>query len=497
MDWKPRKMVHNIPTFYGAYEAFKEEAMDYGGRSWNSETVRQYDAIVKTHIVPYLPDHDRKHIGQLSRQDYENALDRLKKRGKNAPDEPFEPWEKNGVPEKVDYLMRAVVWAASKHMLCQNVFGDREITRTGGGGGGCKTGAEQARTKKSLTIPQEISVAKYLMKLIYNLGTAAGLLLMFALGLRDNEATGVNFGYIREFAEHPGHHYLIVPQTTDLGASTVKILGKTANSGRKVPLPKLLVKIFLKLHGVRIQKANEMGYTGKAEDLPIACKKNKPSERCSADDLSRAAREMFIAIGMREDQIIELNQELLEEAQAARDEMEEDEFREIESDPTAYLLRRNFATHIAVLGLLDVEVWYVIGHKIESEYVKRRAFNDEKLLFALKRKMDERPILNEIVMEQFICLEPGKTMNLEGSRKIVFDIPADQVSKVKIDVTAKEPGDEIKMRITNHLEKGELRSELDVNNVSLPENPSRIIDGTRYYHESYRKENTEDFVISE
>lgn len=387
--------------------------------------------------------------------------------------------------------MRAVVWSASKHMLCQNVFEDREITRTVGGGGGCKTGAEQARTKKSLTIPQEFSVAKYLMKLIYRLGTAAGLLLMFALGLRDNEATGVNFGYIREFAEYPGHHYLIVPQTTDLGASTVKILGKTANSGRKVPLPKLLVKIFVKLHGIRIQKANEMGYTGKAEDLPIACKKNKPSERCSSDDLSRAAKEMFIAIGMREDQIVELNHELLEEAQAARDEMEEDEFREIESDPTAYLLRRNFATHIAVLGLLDVEVWYVIGHKIECEYVNRRAFNDEKLLFALKRKMDERPILNDIVLEQLIRLEPGKTIHLESSKKIVLNIPADQVSKAKIDVTANEPGDEIRMRITNHLEKDEVLSEFDAANVRLPKSPERTLDGVRYYHERYRRENSE------
>lgn len=496
MDGKPRKMVHNIPTFYGAYEVFKEEAMTYGGRTWNAETVSQYDAIVQTHIVPYLQNHNRKHIGQLFRQDYNDALDRLKKRGKNPPGEPFEPWEKNGVPEKVDYLMRAVVWAASNHSLCRNVFVDRENSRIGGGGGE-KTGADQARTMKSLAIRWEILAAKHIMKGIFTLNSSSGLLLMMAEGLRNNEATGVNFGYIREFSEYPGHYYLIVPQTTDLGASTVKILGKTANSGRKVPIPKPVVKVLFKLRDIRAKEAASKGYTEKMDDMPIVCKEGKPWERCSADDLSRAAKDLFVAIGMREDEIIELNQELLEEAQAARDEMEEDEFREIESDPTAYLLRRNFATHIAVLGLRDVEIWYVIGHKIESEYVQRKAFNDEKLLFALKRKMDERPILNEIIMEEAIRLEAGKTMDLKGSKKIVLDIPADQVFKVKLNLTAREPGDEIRMRVTNHLDKGELPCEFDATNVSLANSPGRTIDEIQYYHGRYMRENTDDFVISE
>lgn len=479
---KPHKIAHAIPTFYGVYENFKEEVMTYGGRSWGSETIKQYDATVLNHIIPYLKDHDRRHIGQISRQDYEDARSQLKKKGKNAPGEPFEAWDENGIPEKVDYLMRAVVFTAHKHFLCENVFGDRIAGHTGGGTR--KTGIQYVRTKKSLSVKQEIALMKYLKAQLALKNPAAGLLLMYALGLRNNEATGVNFGYIREFTEYPGHYYLIVPQSTDLGANTLKILGKTANSGRKIPLPGLLVELLLDLWEMRVRQARARGFDDRVEDLPIACNK-MPWERCSADDLSSAAREMFLSIGMREGQIIELNQELLEDAQASRDEMEEDEFREIESDPTAYLLRRNFASHMAVLGLRDVEIWYVIGHKIEDEYVQRRAFNDEKLLFALKRKMDERPILNEVMVEQAVLLVPGKTVRLDSSKKVIIGIPVEQIARIQIGAEAREPGDEIKVCIRSENCEGAIHSTYSAYGKMVHEKPERTIDGTRFYQRAF------------
>ena len=157
---KPHKSAHGIPTFFGVYENFKEEVMTYGGRTWGSETIRQYDATVLNHIIPYLKAHDQRHIGQMTRQDYEDALSQLKKKGKNAPGEPFEAWDENGIPEKVDYLMRAVVSTAHNHFLCENVFGDRVTGHTGGGTR--TTGIQYVRTKKSLSVKQEIAVMKYI-----------------------------------------------------------------------------------------------------------------------------------------------------------------------------------------------------------------------------------------------------------------------------------------------------------------------------------------------
>ena len=481
---KPIESIRGIPTFFGVYTSRKDEVMTYAGRSWNENTEAQYNQTVQDHILPYL-DNDHKHIGELTKEDYDKAMKKLLKAGKNGPGNPFEPWDPNGVPQKVEYLFRAVVWTASMHDLCEDCFDEKN--KRGSVDQKKKSNQGGVRVPKHLSILQEKLVVKYITNLIFTLGTVAGLLLQFALGLRNNEACGVNFGYIRQFENHPGHYYLIVPQTTDLGANTVKILGKTKNSGRKVPLPKPLAKLLLKLFELRSDVARTKGYEKELEDLPIACKGNKPWIRCSSDDLSYAAKDMFIKIGMRKDEIIALNYELLEEAQAAREELDEDEFKEIERHPTAYLLRRNFATHLARLMLTDREIWYVIGHKIEDPYVQRKTFNDEKLLFALKRKLDERPILNEIDFEQHYVLAPGSVVELDGSKRILIRIPVEKTSNVEISVTANEPGDNIKVRVITELDKGEIQTHFKSHPVPMPKEPSRVIDGTRVYQEAYLK----------
>ena len=485
---KPKESIGGIPTFYGVYMSMKQEVMSYGGKGWNAETERQYDQTVLNHVLPYL-DQEKKHIGELTIADYDKAKKNLMKAGRNGPDGPFVPWDEGGVPEKVDFLMRAVVWTAARHDLCVDCFEEARDRRS--------LDKNKSEPRKKIKIPkcfsilQEQLIAKYLVKIFYSTGSAVGLLLQFALGLRNNEACGVNFGYIREYENYPGHYYLIVPQTTDLNSSTVKILGKTKNSGRKVPLSKPMATLLRKLFDRRTYTAKAMGYDGVLEDLPIACKR-KPWLRCSSDDLSYAAKEMFIKIGMRKDDIIALNYELLEEAQAARDELEEDEFKEIESNPTAYLLRRNFATHLARLMLTDREICYVIGHKIEDHYVQRKSFNDEKLLFALKRKLDQRPILNHIDLEQQLDLVPGGIVELEGSKKIILRIPIERCSSIDVSVVANEPGDEIKVRVIPELTAGEIQVKFKSHPVSMPNELSRIIDGTRMYQEAYRKAGVKD-----
>lgn len=483
MNQKPKIMVCGILTVYGVYEMYKSEIMRYGSRSWNADTTSQYDSVVINHLIPYLPGHDLKHIGMFTKQDYEAALDQLIKAGKNKPGEPFKAWDADGIPEKVSYLMRAIVWSASEHMLCDNVFGPREINRSGGKRE--RTGEQQARNKKSLTVKEELAVHQYVMQHMEDMNPDAGLVLMYAFGLRNNDACGVNFGYIREFVNYPGNFYLIVPQSTELGANTVKILGKSRNSGRRIPMPTSLARRLLMLQEKRVELARERGYKGKAEDLPIACREGKPSERCCSDDLSLAAKKMYEKIGMRMEDIVALNQDLLEELQAAREEFEEDEFREIERDPTAYLLRRSFATIVAALGLTDAEIRYVVGHKIDDEYIQRRAFGDEKMLFRIKQKLDERPLLNDVQMEEELNVLPGKNESLSGSKRIVLNLSAEHLSCVRINVAAKEPGDEIRFKILNRQDTGCL----NVDFVSYNRNPSdevkRTTDIMRYYHRSF------------
>lgn len=484
MNQKPKIMVGGILTVYGVYEMYKSEIMRYGSRSWNTDTTSQYDSVVINHLIPYLPGHDIKHIGMFTKQDYETALDHLIKAGKNKPGEPFKAWDADGIPEKVSYLMRAIVWSASEHMLCDNVFGPREIYRSGGKREG--TGEQLARNKKSLTVKEELAVHQYIMRHMENTNPDAGLALMYAFGLRNNDACGVNFGYIREFADYPGNYYLIVPQSTELGANTVKILGKSRNSGRRIPMPTSLARRLFLLREKRAELARARGYKGKPEDLPIACREGKPTERCCADDLSMAAKKMYEKIGMRMEDIVALNQDLLEELQAVREEFDENEFQEIERDPTAYLLRRSFATIVAVLGMTDAEIRYVVGHKIDDEYIQRRAFGDEKMLFRIKQKMDQRPLLNDIQLEKELTVLPGKNESLSGSKGIVLNLPADQLSCVRINVAATEPGDEIRFKILYRLDTGCISADFVSFNRKPSDEVRRTTDIMRYYHRSFR-----------
>lgn len=487
IERRPRKYVHGIPTFFGAYEDYKQEVMTYGARGWNAETTRQYDGIVLNHLVPYLQDHDRRHIGELTRQDYEMALNSLWKRGKNPPDAPYEPWDENGVPEKVDYLMHAVVSTAAKHLLCEDVFGPKEIHRNRGSGGG-RTGDRQARTMKSLTVKQDIETCKYLQNRMDQTGPEPGLMLMYALGLRNNEACGVNFGHIHEFYEHPGYYYLIIPQTTQLGTNELKIMGKTANSGRRIPLPNGLMRHIIALRDKRMREVSMNGHAANPDELPIACRRKNPLERCSADDLSRAARLMFQRIGMRSEDLVALHLELMEDFEAARDEMEQDEFREIESEPTAYLLRRNFATQITILGLSEAEIRYIIGHKIEDEYIQRRAFGDEKMLYRIKQKLDKRPLLNTIYPEQSMKAEPNSRMSFSGSKKIVLNLQTEEITNVRLNITAKEPGDEICITIPDKPGNTILEADYMACSTEIPVNPERTIDVICTYHNSYLRQ---------
>ena len=480
--FKPIFMVRGVRTFGGTYEKYKNEIQKYGGKSWNEDTVEQYDRIVANHIIPYLENHNNRPISDYTKKDYENALNRFIKRGQGKPGEPFEPWEESTI-QKIAYLMRAVVWAASNHNLCVNVFEQTEEAQADSVVAK-RSDSTASRIPKSLTALQEMRVFTYLMENRHKIGSVAGLLMMFVAGLRNNEACGINFGYIDEFTEYPGHYYLIIPQTTDLGKNSVDIRGKTNNCHRRIPISTFIAKVMFSLMELRYHQAKKKGYTGEALDLPVACRKGMPNVRCDSEDLSYAAKEMFVKIGMREDEIVELNEDLLRSAQIADDELEDD-FKEIEKDPTAYLLRRNFATHLKELGLHSHEIQYVIGHKIEELWIKRRDFTDESLLYPIAEKLAERPILNLIEEEKVVAPTLKKTVTLSSSKKIRICIPVERFKDVEIKMTAREPGDEIKITVRRELDRGEVACDCRVFSTPWKGKNKETIDVLRKYHKKY------------
>ncbi len=72
------------------------------------------------------------------------------------------------------------------------------------------------------------------------------------------------------------------------------------------------------------------------------------------------------------------------------------EYDASEKDPTTYLLRRNFATHLYTLGIPTEWCQYYMGHLIENDILKRSDFNDEGFLYQMALLLGKHPF-NQIL----------------------------------------------------------------------------------------------------
>ena len=84
--------------------------------------------------------------------------------------------------------------------------------------------------------------------------------------------------------------------------------------------------------------------------------------------------------------------------------------KQFEKDPSAYLFRRNFGTHLFILGLSEAEIQYVVGHDIEDLYETRNEFVNEERHLEIKQKMEQRPIFNAIRTIPTIDVEPKENI---------------------------------------------------------------------------------------
>ena len=475
---------HGQLTFWGVYHTYKEEcALVYKQTGWAGSTISAYDSYMDNHILPALERHNDTSIATYTLQDFEKALAKIRAKGQGKSGENWEAYDEKTISQ-FRALMRAVVTVAANHSLCKNVFDEPQDSNKKAP----SYNTVFAQTPKSLTVSQEIAVTKYLNQHCQLFGQVLGLLLMFALGLRNEEACGVNFGHICEMTEYPGNYYLIIPQTTKIGRNSLKLSGKTPNANRFIPLPNSIVTLLFNILTNRMEalKKRDNGIQYNAATLPIVCFNDNYTKRCASQHLTDAAKIMFTKVGFSEEALISLAQELQAEYIFAEENGLTDEIALLEKDPTAYLLRRNFATHLIILGLDEAEREYIIGHAIEVAGVRRRDFTDEVLLLPIKRKLDKRPLLNNIPELNNIYMKPNQSVDLQKDNHVQLHIPA-QTTQLTLNVVACESGDEIGICtiITNpdvHIMQNCSKYVVSSNNTT-----KNIVSVLREYHDSYRK----------
>lgn len=462
-EWK--YMVDNEYTFYGVYCEFYDKV----SRNWKAASTRSQNELTYTNkIIPNMDGHDTKPISSYLREDYDAVIERIIKRGQGNNSEPYQPYAESTI-RTFRRLIYYVVAVASEEGLCENVlwescYNPKVSTEDE------ERIAKNALLPKSLTITQEIAVARSLLTDPMQTGQKMGLLLMYALGLRNAEACAVDYDDIKPMQSHPECTVIWIYKTTGYDSSTRKLGGKSKNADRIIPVPGSVVEII----NTRRKKLEELLSTDIGK-FPIVCPDDQWDQRCSARQLTAAARKLFQSINMNAAQVSIIDDDLHSNRDSA--------FSIEEQEPTAYLFRRNFGTHMHILGLTEAEIQYVIGHDIEDPYETRNEFVNEEKLYQIYLKMVQRPLLNNVKEELSpVPINVGCTSQLNNTSSL--RLPANKC-KTKLHLQAHEPLDSIRIRVSTHPRRLAIECEKDMF-TSETTQVGRSIDVRKQYQKVYR-----------
>lgn len=263
-------------------------------------------------------------------------------------------------------------------------------------------------------------------------------------------------------------------KTTGYDTSAGKLGGKTRNADRIIPVPD---KVAMLIHARRQYIESQLNKS--IDDYPIVCNNDRWEVRCSARELTNAARILFQSIKIKAVQMASISEDLQDEPISQKDSLPFEDRK----DPTAYLFRRNWGTHLHILGLSKPEIEYVIGHDIDDPYETRNEFVNEEKLFAIKQKMDRRPLVNSDLSQIGKRIDVGDRLQLQHTACV--QIPVDS-AETEMHITANEPTDNI--RVSLSVRPQSMRIQLNCHRYQVKETEyDRFVDTQQQYRKVYTK----------
>lgn len=426
-------------------------------RFWNGRTVDEYIHYYGDRILPSMKClfSIEKPLETFTEEDFNAVLNFLRDRFNYADDTMLH----------LRYLMWIVYKAGFEHGEYEdNIFWDMDNTIDG------KTESSEkerigimTKVRRSFDINEEIKLLKHFFSMDPCLasGEDLGLLLMFTTGMRNNEVCGLNWSSFHTLEGHKDSCVIDIVQTTVSDTAKIKSGGKTRNAPRVLPLLES-VSAILNQRLSFIKSAAEDGSLVFPEgisswgQLPVVCRGTNYTERCTTGNITKAGRRLFKEIGIEKSQLAVLNS-ILQSHQC-------EDVRIDEKEPTAYLFRRNFATHLYHLSFSPAECQYLMGHDIEDPYATRNSFADSDIIYKLWSHIQLLSVIWGLSEEGHrpITRLPRHKINVTND---VISISKDCESGRKrcfLKVNALEPAQEIKLRI-----KGDCLENIDI--VALPE----------------------------
>ena len=306
---------------------------------------------------------------------------------------------------------------------------------------------ERKTLPKSLTPLQQCSIGEAIYAAAVDAGDMLGLMLTYESGLRLKESAGVSIGdFIKPLPAQNFSHVAVHNATI---AQSHKRHGKvkTSNGYRLGILgPRATAILYRQIEEIqkRIDKGDIVldanGMVPEISAMPIASSRKDPLAPCSSPQLSSAYRIALRNAGYE-------NEEFL----AAQRIVESDEYIEAErrvtpkelgfadeKDPSAYSARRQYCTDMHIVGCVQDERQFAMGHRIENPAVDRRDFRNEDKLRALAEKLNKRPVINPQVLEPNEIKMEGASYQNPDFHNETIRIPAKK-GKYIIRITSNEP----------------------------------------------------------
>lgn len=471
-------------TFFGvlnryyAYEITdgKKGRIDGISKNWNAEsTLKNNKNDYENVIFPQIPE---KALEDMTKEDFDEIIQNIEKlRGRGG--RPYSPARLQGFKR----LLKAVTEEAAKQGICNDVLFGSSYAIPESEARGKSLKKELVRLQKSLSIREEYLIVKSILEDPYQSGQHMGLALMFCLGLRNEEACGLDFGDMKPMQYHKPDSCLWVYKSTKRGTNELQPSGKTRNMARLLPVPAILLRLlterrkFLELE-VAAGRLILPAHTS-VDNLPIVCMNEDYLTRCNSKHLTAAGRQLLKEVDVKEDELAYIDIEL-EENRLVEDGIDE-------KDPTVYLFRRNLGTHLYILGLTEAEIQYVMGHEIEDPYENRNDFTNEDKLYQIKLKMDQRPLVNEIepssVTEVNVSDHYYESFQNQTQKKL--HVASDAPVQIKLQSSACVPQNDIHMDVVYQnavLRFGELHA---LAGYTTP--VARTVNVTQQYHDVYQK----------
>lgn len=403
-------------------------------KSWNENTRSAFIQDYSNRLLPALQTVlSGKAVAEYTSDDFEAVLDLLDKKYHYA--------------DTTLLHYRHLLWAVYKagfqhHEYADNVFWDDIFDPTDASPEAIEKHRIRimTKTRRSFSIQEELKIADWFNSLDPTSapGEAVGLLLMLFLGLRNNEACGANWSSLHPLDGYPDVYVLDVIQSTKSGSTDLKPGGKTRNAPRVLPVVAPLYH-FLEKRRQFIEV--QIGSDASAANLPMVCRDTSFTERCATKYLTIAARHLFEDVGITKNELSVLNQILCSH-----------EFKDsliAEKEPTAYLFRRNHATHLYQMGFAMPEIQYLMGHDIEDVSLTRNFFSDPDILSSLFQKIQQHPLLQAIpgfIPNSTVSWIPSSSLQVSGTSESTIDLTIEGKSPAKtvlLTIDALEPDAEL------------------------------------------------------